>query len=896
MIHNGQTDPTDTKSMDSKRNIVIIPPLSKGLKDLKSELENIINAFANQNTKEPKKDLKFEMDPSSKNKKDESYEKYKDIKDLEIMEVMSLAEANQLIPTLGSALIIISAPKMCAMMLQNNREYLKKMNSKVLMITPQGIPDKTLEKMMKLGLSDFVQEPIVMKNLLHKTSVILRTIPITSFLDDINSNSQSTNTDEDAQHIQTSSEYIDTQEGLRLEKGILSDSELGEIKKKKINDTPLNFSNTFMNNKKHSGSLNLKIEMDHDDIKEYKENNNGYEESSKKNENSGGLDNIIETEDNKIKSNKKLADISIELPLKIKEKKSNLIIDKVDNEKKTNSNNLKLESSQDDAMKKSSEDKSINENPEAHATESRDESDEQNKSSSIHQKDIKIEIEENSLNPSEEQESKEDSSFKRPHLSQLELDTSEEIGESSDGGKPNLIEDTETRNETSRQNHGDPNKQAYRKIKNVSVLSIEIEKKDDPVVSSNIIDVQEPDKTKKAQDPQDSLDYLKKSKNLAIDIDNNKNRSKNRLTIEKDHFQKKSQEEQNSVKANDKIASHSKTLDLELDDENKNNPNKKNQNENKKSKKDDITLNIESVDNEVPPNQSEENLLSKKNIHTTQIHLEHEKEKQQHHPALNIKKVKNEKMVEHLDTKFKHHGRGEIKIDFDKKTDRGTITLDYSKLKKEYKEIIEQLEGNKDFIEKIKEEQSKESSLKKADIHLPHSNGIEHLIGIIELYLDKEIKNVDILDHIGSILWKNYLAKCGFVLLKDNSKEEDLFHNYNSDENLKKIAISTEINWNKIKILNDQNWKSKTIPSWKDDTFRSDRNEFIFPYFEGKNHMGFGVAQFFRKIPSSQQGEIEALMEAARGIYLQTYSSPNDRLEHIDISDNRVSQNKKKRL
>jgi len=99
---------------------------------------------------------------------------------IELYEVDDLEEAGQLIPNLGQSLILTASPKKCAMMLQQNRRAIKGLQSKTILLSPKAIPRKTLDKFMKVGLTECVIEPVNPKTLLYKVRLQLRSIKTAS--------------------------------------------------------------------------------------------------------------------------------------------------------------------------------------------------------------------------------------------------------------------------------------------------------------------------------------------------------------------------------------------------------------------------------------------------------------------------------------------------------------------------------------------------------------------------------------------------------------------------------------------------------------------------------------------------------------------------------------------
>ncbi|WP_412469695.1 MULTISPECIES: cell envelope integrity protein TolA [unclassified Halobacteriovorax] len=106
----------------------------------------------------------------------ESIEASAEAEGIEIYEVESPEEYNQLIPTIGQSLTIACSPKKTAQCIQPLRKFIHKNNVKVLLINSKAVPPKTLEKFRKIGLTEYIQEPVPAKTLEYKVNLILRSL------------------------------------------------------------------------------------------------------------------------------------------------------------------------------------------------------------------------------------------------------------------------------------------------------------------------------------------------------------------------------------------------------------------------------------------------------------------------------------------------------------------------------------------------------------------------------------------------------------------------------------------------------------------------------------------------------------------------------------------------
>ena len=96
----------------------------------------------------------------------------------EIYEIEDLQEAIQLLPQIGQSLVIAAHPRKTAMLLQACKTHIKKLQSKTLLISPKPIPRRTIDKFMKVGLTECIVEPIVPKTLQYKVNLLIRSIVI----------------------------------------------------------------------------------------------------------------------------------------------------------------------------------------------------------------------------------------------------------------------------------------------------------------------------------------------------------------------------------------------------------------------------------------------------------------------------------------------------------------------------------------------------------------------------------------------------------------------------------------------------------------------------------------------------------------------------------------------
>lgn len=157
--------------MDDKKPLIFIHPLTSTLKELKKASE-------------------------------ESAEE----DGVEIYEVDELTEFEQLFATIGQSVCLFSDPKKCAKALQSSKRAMKELKSKVILVSRKPIGPKTLEKFNKVGLTECIAEPVVLKTLMYKVKLQLRSI--TGQAEDSNSQEQNSSTkQEDKTETQQEDQY-----------------------------------------------------------------------------------------------------------------------------------------------------------------------------------------------------------------------------------------------------------------------------------------------------------------------------------------------------------------------------------------------------------------------------------------------------------------------------------------------------------------------------------------------------------------------------------------------------------------------------------------------------------------------------------------------------------------
>ncbi len=792
--------------MFSKKNIIFIPPLAPDLEEL----------------------FTFYTEGEDKDK-------------YEVLEVSSLAEANQLIPTLGPALILTSAAKTCALMLKANKNYLKNFKSKVILVTPQNIPEKTINKLMKVGLNDFVQCPTNQKSLHYKCNLLLQALPAQQLEEENVTEEVHLGTGDFEQNI------IDTSQKQRIEKGIIEDAPKGEIKQQEIKDINLNIINTTMDNKKTRGALDLKLEFSEED---------------------DSKTNLTAMSDDDLLKAKSLSEINLNLEksMPAKEQSQDTSSDEL---------NLKRATQVDLAISSTSTQR-----------ESLQQHSEETESQTIGKEQTELEI----------------NSDKQQKSVDLQIAPSNSSSSTTDI----LPEEVVPQKSSERTDIDKTENPEQSKSENVNLLINKSSKSEDhttdqaaedeieKIKEELALEIEQEELKKKREQQEATISATIKSDTTELTEENSNDKEKRtNLYIEKQAPKKEQQREEKELNYNRSSkkplpeneldyrknkATHAlqveeesseENLDLDLDSKQSNTSiGQQNTTEEELAKnRADIALDIDSSSKKSGIIKKQEKETKTKKQNAT---LEINKKSKGFTEEINLEVMKGESKVEHLDNRFKskkHHG--ELKIDFEKKKRGIGDTIDYSKIKKEYKDLAHALRTlDEEALAKIKKRKA-DKLYSKPTVFEPHSKGVEHLIELSILYQNPSKPHEDIIFALGQKIQQLFRARLAIFIY---NQEEDTFKTFfeNFDSFLE-ASSDPENRWKHLVLVNYENWNSVTTPSWKDEHFTQKENEFIFPFYQDSVKQGFSIIHFPENIKANQAALVETLLESIRGILIQCY-------------------------
>lgn len=767
--------------MENKKALVIIPPYSEPLKKLGEILSTPEEAAA-----------------------------------IDIYVLEDLKEAGQLIPTLGQCLIVIANAKKCALFLQENRWAISKNHSKVILMTPKEIPQKTLMKFLKIGLTEVILETLPPKSLLYKIKLLLRSVKGQE-----NKKEETIN----VKSMLDMAQVKNADEQQRIEKGIIADSTSSDQK----ND--------------QEKKMNLEEDSESFDYLKAKKKNQQDENVIDTHWKSKRNDNQLELEDGEESEKKKNESEEISTYYK-NERSTNLDLDFVDNDKMKGKGSKAEDESEFsiEKLKQSAlseiELEDSSRNKKEHAQHEQDEDDD---IYAVEKKEQTIMLEDAEDKPSQSAEESIDSKKARPQKEETTLD----------------LEKEKKSDEEENLNHID----SYYKgklQKNETILEIDEEEYTDKKTQENEKEEKEKNKTKEESDfaLEDSDQYKnreelsdtetnknakqktlqdevnddaymrgKLSPNTQLDLTDGENDNKNNSLLNEENLKERKSDKMLSETEEDRDVYKKSSATFAADDDNANNEKAEDLDELsddeslKQKLSREMDLEFEASQNSDDDKEDNEGNREKANK-LQRLALSEEKEFSHERESLlkeeeenpQLKKLKNTQFelesaerhnegnanVEHLDKYMRSRSSKSEDQDWDlgsKKKDTtfslekgkagqvdlnllpqfkdaGEQTIDYRKLKEEFELLKEGVNLPPDELEKLRkmirgESEEDDSSHR---VYVPEPKGVDFLMEMAIDFYDPSIKPRELFEKIA----KKIHAQKGYATFLQYSKPNDI--------------------------------------------------------------------------------------------------------------------------
>ncbi|OUR99959.1 hypothetical protein A9Q84_02705 [Halobacteriovorax marinus] len=845
----------------------------------------------------------------------------------EIYEVDDLVEVAQLVPTIGQSLSIYGNPKKCAGALKQLRKVNAKLNSKILLINEKKIPRKTLDKFSKIGLTEFIHEPVAPKTLLYKVKLQLKSIIIQDEEEEEEEGVKSLDTGETEDGVDESeyntltkkSEFGEEdeygyQKGKKKSNIEIAEEEEKEKKKSNYQEEAIgtHWGGKLGEDEEEGENLTKKTSKDENEIDGFLRGETSTAEDLEEEEEERKKKALLEEDeedlydDLKERSKFDLEEES-EFERKRKEEENleeDLRQDRINDEiaqsayykGKVKRGEVEEEEEEKEKKKKSL----LEEDDEPEIKQEREEDDEEENEK---KKDLKLELEEEEAAKDllrEDDEEEEDNS------KDVKLEVEESDFSPNDKTKKEELIDEEDKDARKKEKADEIDKY-YRGgvAKKDEEDEEDGESKDLHLDKEITLDDGSDDLKDEKEDDDDIADYEDKKKK-ALQLEDEDEAAKDRERLEEDE-------------SGNMRGSVSKELDLEDDTGAKDLLNEEedddfDENGRKKKNNSELLIDDDGKDKEFSKEELEGGDFARKKL-DTDLDFEHDKgalkansktdkieshyssKKSVSHVDDDWDFAKNKKDQLQEDEKKK---KSEMEISFKQKVDLGEQTIDYRKLREEFGGITMDREGNKekrtgpkyyggekaddsktasyygsDLVEsdQLTEEEQAEEDKKKNQIFEPNDVGLHNAVKVLALYYKKDSKPEEAYNFITSKIKEEFKGHTSLFLF-DRAKGK-FIESFSSlslfTENEEAQLEEVQTKWNELEKEQYETWNKTMLPTWTDETFQADKIQFIYPFYEGATSMGYAVTWLENGFKEDKQKILEVYLETLRGFYLNKF-------------------------
>lgn len=208
--------------------------------------------------------------------------------------------------------------------------------------------------------------------------------------------------------------------------------------------------------------------------------------------------------------------------------------------------------------------------------------------------------------------------------------------------------------------------------------------------------------------------------------------------------------------------------------------------------------------------------------------------------------------------------------------------LDYRKFKKEYREGSEEEQEEKE-LELINRNADRNTELAEVEFFEPYSHGLEYLVICNDFLLKEETDALSLMRFIHFALIKEFQGEVSFYLydpsLVVQNGEQDLpkpcLVNFYDGHRNSKLKIVEDMEALEVERLIQ--WGEVKLPTWEDETYQIERNEFIYPYFEDGELLGVAVSHFKQTVTNhADAAKVELLLMSLKGVVHEEFIKNNE--------------------
>lgn len=208
----------------------------------------------------------------------------------------------------------------------------------------------------------------------------------------------------------------------------------------------------------------------------------------------------------------------------------------------------------------------------------------------------------------------------------------------------------------------------------------------------------------------------------------------------------------------------------------------------------------------------------------------------------------------------------ESKTEKSRLKDLGEQIIDYKTfvIKKKSGELKLSQKDEKELKDELYQ---KEQEIDESEYYYPETMGLEYLILYNDMLYLEQVNAIHLCKLIQFAYQKEFEAPFSVYLLNKDGGFDPIYEGHVLNPTMFSID-----EFENMKKERSSKWKNIKIPTFEDETFIKDRNEFIYPYFKDGEHFGFAVTHLKPLKKNHQDAKkVELLSLCLHGVVLESY-------------------------
>ena len=202
-------------------------------------------------------------------------------------------------------------------------------------------------------------------------------------------------------------------------------------------------------------------------------------------------------------------------------------------------------------------------------------------------------------------------------------------------------------------------------------------------------------------------------------------------------------------------------------------------------------------------------------------------------------------------------------------------TLDYSKFKKEYRNKNSETKNEND-VDFTKDKFEKRLQEPEYSFYENQSFSLEYLILFNDFLMSNNLPKAQLYKFIHFALLNDFNASLAIYILDQRVEDymktgfksfKKIYDGFSDNKNTElKMDIDFHLNNNFEYLINVK------IPTWTDETFQEDINDFYYPFYEEGTLMGYGFVRSLSQINGHKDSsKVELIVMSLKSLILSEY-------------------------